>query len=202
MGDLHERIRKAFAGRENQGIIRRSQDEIQRNQGAKKDSSEERRMQELQEARILLEGTNARELLEYVRREVWKEGGIQAEELGRYENTVTLTLESRHRRTSFEESRMGGEGGGGDSHSVSVKGVKRDRLSFKAGALGGDMTIQVKDVREFMEENGSSWKSWSKEKGEYVHLQAGNYSKAKEDLEQIIAGVCEARIMNRNLPRD
>ena len=188
MGNFDERIRQAFGARdEAKRLSEMRGKEIQREKEKRDAEHRVRRMQELREARIMLDRIRPCGLLEHIKQSVWKVGEVITKE-HEVDGTISIDLVYKH-MIWVSLTPMDGGGGvspRGRSECRHVVGISA-RFRIKEGIVERHFDIGGNHVGR---------------PPIHVKVEAEDYIKARNHVEQTLADFCEAQILNKMLPLD
>ncbi len=201
MANWKERIEGAFRDRD-RNIGKAAQksrgvgvDNVQNPLG---ESEYERYHRHKREAENNLLGSGAYELLEKVRRDVWKTGSIRKLDVG----GATLLLEASHNETIISEGKWfagGSDGGGsGDSSGAGELLIRKfyDRLAITSSSDQSDLQVyEGNHIQESVSSSGFGWRDLYDDSGRVTRIRGG-----KEELEEVILNICLRRIKHGSLP--
>lgn len=197
MADLNERIRQAFEARDAQAR-KEAEKKLLRSSGEDRTALDKKQMsaKNLIASREIFSNTRPDTILEKIRRDVW--GGVGSVTVSEDESggDVYTSLEYERKGTFSQD---GVSEGGYLMRGREAKGAYWYRFSINAHSeYRKGLLISFTSGFAEQAEYGRQDQFESKIKG--VQINGNNYSKAKEELEQVVMSICEPRIVSGAWP--
>ena len=201
MTDWNERIAKAALTRDDLAL-QKAERERQQQAARERESAEGeiRRRQDLEKLKAFLKSIGADDILEKAKA-VWRTGTIVTE-IDEESAKAKTILETSYRGT-YQES-------GSSDYGYSPRtltGIWRDRLLIEAFTdLDSSLHLSVLDLHEFKTSGGWFDSDGPSTRGRkpsvFVNVEQGNNTDTRGNLEEIVLGLCEARVIGKTLPFD